>query len=367
MLRANRRFKLHRDFRGKITVGNRGKDEKEHPKALDHFNLIDFLELAEIYGKQPKEMYIILLSDNIEDFYQDGYSRWGKKGETAFLLRKCDGETAYNPIEESYVPCLQCHSDKCQLKTEERCRPFGFLRALVTTIPDPEKGIPPIVVNMAPYQFEWHSENSGDNVYSELYKTWQMTGGRLFGVPMKITVKMNEELKQDADGKTYKKKYPLIYLEQVGSIDKVIAIAKAKVLPTLPENTELYTQLAAGPQPRALMQGNGHKAQPEAPKPNGSGNVLEELQSLFAAVSRNAADAKAFRARVANQVFRVKTWAEVKKLAPETLATGRNILTQFLEWGNEQTEKVSEDSAIDKLNDFILEAAHEQAAPEEMF
>jgi len=358
MLRANRRFKLHRDFRGKITVGNRGKDEGEHPKALDHFNLLNFPELAEIYGKQPREMFIILLSDNIEDFYQDGYSRWGKKGETAFLLRKCDGETAYNPIEESYEPCHLCHdSEKCQLKAEERCRPFGFLRALVTTIPDPEKGIPPIVVNMAPYQFEWHSENSGDNVYSELYKTWQMTGGRLFGVPMKITVKMNEELKKNAKGETYKKKYPLIYLEQVGSIDRVIAIAKAKVLPTLPENTELYKQLAA---PRALAQGNGQQQPPVEPA-NSHPDVLGELQTMFGQISKNAPNEKAFRAQVAEKVFGVKTWAEVKKLPAENLAAGKGILERYLVWGREQKTQISEQAALEKLDEFIQQAAFDEA------
>jgi hypothetical protein len=370
MLRANRKFRLHRDFRGKITVGNRGKNAKDHPKALDHFNLIDFPELTEIYGKKPTEMYIILLSDNIEDFYQDGYSRWGKKGETAFLIRKCDGETSYNPIEESFEPCHKCYSDECPLNDKDRCRPFGFLRALITTIPDPEKGIPPIVVNMAPYQFEWHSENSGDNIYSELHKTWQMTGGRLFGVPMKITVKMNEELKKNDKGETYKKKYPLIYLEQVGSIDKVIQIAKAKVLPTLPENTELYKQLSPGEPVKALVEGNGQEQQPK-PKAGKHISVLDELKSLFSEVSKNAEDQKSFRAKIAQQVFQVKTWAEVKKLDRERLTAGRDVLQQFLDWGNKQTEKITEQQALDKLDEIIQQAAFESenqtANPKELF
>jgi len=371
MLRANRRFKFHRDFRGKITVGNRGKAEGENPKALDHFNLIDFPELAEIYGKKPTEMFIILASDNIEDFYQDGYSRWGKKGETAFLIRKCDGETSYDPITESYEPCHLCHSDECKLEADKRCRPFGFLRAFVTTIPDPEKGIPPIIVNMAPYQFEWHSENSGDNVYSELHKTWSMTGGRLFGVPMKITVKMNEELKQDSQGKTYKKKYPLIYLEQVGSIDKVIAIAKAKVLPTLPENTALYKQLSAGPETsglKALAQGNSNGKQPEKtpanPEAQKRETILEKLKDLFGLVSRNATDQKDFRARVAEKVFNVKTWKAVTQVPIDVLESGLTIITRFKAWGDEQTEKVTEQAAFEKLDDliFVVRSQQEEAA-----
>lgn len=377
MLRANRKFKLHRDFRGKITVGNRGKDEKERPKALDHFNLIDFPEVAEIYGKKPTEMFIILPSDNIEDFYQDGYSRWGKKGETAFLIRKCDGETSYDPIAESYEPCHKCYSEECQLEPEKRCRPFGFLRAFVTTIPDPEKGIPPIVINMAPYQFEWHSENSGDNVFSELQKTWEMTGGRLFGVPMKITVKMVEELKNDDKGKTYKKKYPLIYIEQVGSIDKVIAIAKAKVLPTLPENTALYKQLSAGPEAgnlKALAQGNGNKDNGSQEKQSEVSDnnpkiesIQDQLQGLFAQVSRNAADQKAFRVKVAQQVFKVKTWKEVIALDPQVLKNGYDVLNQLVEWGNKQKQPVNEQQVLDKLDDFILEAEHDKADQPELF
>jgi len=371
MLRANRRFKLHRDFRGKITCGNRNKAEGENPKALDHFNLIDFPELAEIYGKKPTEIFIILASDNIEEFYQDGYSRWGKKGETAFLIRKCDGETSYDPITESYEPCHLCHSDECKLEADKRCRPFGFLRAFVTTIPDPEKGIPPIVVNMAPYQFEWHSENSGDNVYSELHKTWTMTGGRLFGVPMKITVKMVEELKQDGTGKTYKKKYPLIYLEQVGSIDRVIAIAKAKVLPTLPENTALYKQLSAGPETsglKALAQGNGNGKQPEQtpanPEAQKRETVLNNLKDLLAKISQNAADPQDFRAQINMKVFNANKTKEITKLPLDILESGREILSRFKTWGDQQTEKVTEQAAFEKLDDliFVVRTQQEEAA-----
>jgi|GEM_PF-3471908 len=215
-LRKNMRRRYSRDMRGKITCGT--KSEKGYPKSLDHFNVSKFPELAAVYGDKPQRIAIFFPSNNIEDFFFTEYSLWGGKGDSAVKKRKCDGETACDLSTGEEKACF-CAS----LPEKQQCKSYTSLKAYVADI-NTGQLISPML-----YQFETHSDNSSDGLYTEIENVFNMTGGRLVGVPFCIEVKFIKKLGG--------KQFPILHLQSVNNLEAIHALASRGVLPAAPQNS----------------------------------------------------------------------------------------------------------------------------------
>ena len=221
----NRRVRLTSDQRGKIKSGKLGRNKADTfdiPVSLDHFNVEDFPEIQDSYGKEPKELVVFCPTDNIEDFFFDKFGCYGGSKENPVLKRSCDGETCIHRINENLAGQQfvageegNCICDALPEKIEkdgkmkanpELCRYVCDVK-LYVAIPPTYK-----VINPACYIFETGSENSGGNILSELEKISKLNMGRLYGVPFRISVRMLSG-KEDA-----KQKFPIWDFAMVGML-----------------------------------------------------------------------------------------------------------------------------------------------------
>ena len=241
MLRKNMKPRISRDQRGKITCGTKktSKNGKEYPASLDHFNVSKFPELTAIYGDKPDKLIVYFPSNNIEDFFSTEYNLWGGKKDAAVKLRSCDGETCRDLRTEEVKPCF-CAS----LPEKDQCKSYTALKAFIAD--QDGKVISPI-----PYQFESHSDNSSDNTYSQLVNIWNLTGGKLVGVPFVLSVKFVKK----ATGQ----QFPIWELQSINNIQAIIAFAERSAIPTTASNSIPIDlsgetpELAAGVVPGATL------------------------------------------------------------------------------------------------------------------
>lgn len=255
MLRKDIKMRIARDGRGKITTGNRGKDEKDHPRSLPHFNINEFPEFVAVYGNEPERLLVVFPTDRIEDFYSTEYSQWGTgTGGMKIKKRSCDGEICLDCITREEKPCF-CR----ELPANEQCKCYMALKAFVV---NPQNGL---IINFAPTLFESHSVNTADAIYSELEKVWVMTGGRLRGIPFVISVDMIEKLNE----KGQKTKFPIWKIQVALNIDTALRYAKIAALPTT-EETRLAIDATCS------IDDNGAKALPQTTEQKG--NVISEAQ-----------------------------------------------------------------------------------------
>ena len=78
----------------KIRLGEKRTSQggKDYPAALDHFSFVDCPEVGEVYGKECKSLYPVLMpSDDIEYSFETARKAYGTTG----LICSCkDGVTA---------------------------------------------------------------------------------------------------------------------------------------------------------------------------------------------------------------------------------------------------------------------------------
>ena len=238
-LLRNMAVRVIADNRGHISTGK--KSEKGYPQSLDYFDLVDFPELKELYGEQPKEMILYFPSDEIEDVLTVINECWKGKPGNGVKVRTCDGvecthrirETilgkTYEPGEDSECICTSLpktiEKDGKTIPNPELCTTHVRLRAWVA---DPET----MRVHFpTPYMFVSGSYNSGSALYSEMKKVLYLTEqrdesgavvhpGHLKGVPFRLVVEMVE--KKDES----KKRFPIWSLFVVGTVGELRQVGR---------------------------------------------------------------------------------------------------------------------------------------------
>lgn len=196
---------LRRSVMTKIAIGLPPKDKNDHPKRLDHFIFqkkaqrgsgmsaevvweIDE-EKTEHYGRNCREVEIILLDNNPDTVLRTEYAWW-----TA-TQKRCwgDGESATrrtqeNPRGEEWHPCA---NDGCpDVEEEDRCRPSGDLYFLLADYPT----LGTIC------KLHTSSYQSIRELYAALQDMRGVTGGRLMGLKVKLFVRPEKNAYLDRQG-----------------------------------------------------------------------------------------------------------------------------------------------------------------------
>jgi hypothetical protein len=253
MLRKDRLKRVSADVRGKITCGTRS--DKGYPKSLDHFNISKFPELVAAYGEKPEKLILFFPSNSIEDFIYSEYCLWatGKSGKP-HKKRSCDGEECVHRIEEFGFAMGEVSECVCKNGTEmeekDKCVAYTSMKAWIA---DPLTGK---IINSIAYQFQSNSKNSSDAVISVIEDIWNMTHGRLIGIPFVLFVRM-------VTGENAGIKFPLWHIQCPLTINQLMGVADVGYLPTTDEtaiqidltaDTPLLTEKVESPEP----DDNGH-------------------------------------------------------------------------------------------------------------
>ena len=222
----------------------------DYPKSLDYFYIEPFPELISAYGEKPNKLFIVFPADNIEEFYQTEYNLWASKGGSHVKKRSCDGEECIHHVAEDiagqrYVageisPCL-CMDSEISLDKKELCKSYTGLKAYILH-PNTGKIISPTC-----YLFETHSDNSSDNIYTEIDKVWHMTGGVITKIPFILSVQMVETTAAE-NGNAEKRKFPIWHLQAYGTTEMIITFANRKTLPTTDDTRIELAEVEETPQ-----------------------------------------------------------------------------------------------------------------------
>lgn len=253
----NIQLRVSADPRGKIKSGM--KNAKGLPQSLDYFNVSKFPELEIAYGLKPAMLIVFFPTDNITDFFDTNYDRWGRakgKDKEGVLIRRCNGEvcvhridetidgTKYAAGEESECVCRK-HSDK--MKQDEKCRWITSFSAYIAT-PQTGKINSPMC-----YRFE-SSENSGKNILSQLEQFKVVNNGSLLGVPFALSVKM-------VSGKKAKEKFPVWNIIPIGTLTEIKKRLErfslepvVGLLPEAPKETKTPISEEEGKKEKALKE-----------------------------------------------------------------------------------------------------------------
>jgi hypothetical protein len=182
----------------KIKIGGHGAVKKGKngdyrlPVKFDHFlvtgldkdgsdNFITDKVIMDQLGDKPKSLDIMLLSDDIDKNFMTAYQLYQGKtcacrgdGEIASRIKTKDdnGRLFDNPIYHD-VPC---DPETCDYALSKACKPSGILSVM---IPQSAK-----IGGVA--KFRTHSWNSIINILSSLEAIKLITGGILFGIPLKM-------------------------------------------------------------------------------------------------------------------------------------------------------------------------------------
>jgi len=243
-------MRISSDLRAKIKTGT--KSDKGYPKSLDYFNIETFPELVNAYGNKPEKLIVYCPSDNVSDFFFTEYSRWGKAlnpDAIGIKMRSCDGETYEDMKTGEFKPCLKCYVNG-NVDDKEKCSCYTSFRVFVA-------GMDGKVISPLPYNFETHSPNSSDNLYSELDKTWRLAKGRLIGIPFVLSVKMVEKLKAGQ-----KRKFPIWHLTSIPNIQMILALSEKAQIPTTDDNRILLDLTQDIP----ALQSGANEARDDMPK-----------------------------------------------------------------------------------------------------
>jgi hypothetical protein len=175
----------------KVSIGLPPNGDCNHPTKLDHFvflrkkktaNRVEWEvdpDLTAHYGKQCRELRIILIDDDIENVFPSSYAWW-----TA-TERKCwgDGVSAIRRTAEKLggQPWPQCGNGCAELAAGQ-CKPSGDLRFVLADFP--RLG--------SVCRIHTCSYRSIRQIHSALQEIQTFTGGRLAGITGKLVVRPEE-------------------------------------------------------------------------------------------------------------------------------------------------------------------------------
>jgi hypothetical protein len=170
---------------GKIKIGGKGDIRKsaagkdyQIPIKFEHFivtttekggdgNFIINHDIMKLLGKEPKEIPIRLLFDDIDmNFFTSFQSYQGAK-----LFCMGNGETAERENQK-----INCDPENCSVFKENKCKVSGILSCLLSS--NMEIG--------GVYKFRTHSWNSVSNILAALRYFSENTNGILAGLPLKL-------------------------------------------------------------------------------------------------------------------------------------------------------------------------------------
>ena len=209
---------------------------KSRPKAADHFVVPpDYIEaFTELYGEKPKELDIIFPSEMDEQFasqWLKGYSR------TRGLVCKGDGKTADRmvPVDPktgelgddiadrnakavSWTTGIKCAHKECSYYKGKQCREIMCLQFML-----------PDIEGLGVWQISTSSINSIINVNSCIAFLRTLTGGKIGGIPLKLTIEPQPVT--PPDGKT--KTVYVLHLRHQGRLSEILAASQKPLMQLL--------------------------------------------------------------------------------------------------------------------------------------
>lgn len=196
-----------------VGLGPDAKAGRKAPMKLDHIIFLkkvadsgtdsDWVidtKLTEHYGKEPREVEIILLSDDMEEVFQTQYAWWTRSkrncwGDGLNATRKTDK----HPEGEPWEPC----GKECPDLQEGRCKPSGDLRFTLADFPQ--------LGSVA--RIHTSSYRSIMQIHSALHQVQLITGGRLAGIRGNLVVRQEKASYRDKGGETRTTKIPALSIE----------------------------------------------------------------------------------------------------------------------------------------------------------
>ena len=237
---------------GKIKLGikvpNKG-GAGEHPEETDYFVCPDIVQKA--YSKKPKELVIIIPTEDEEIFFPQYLKRWGK----GVLLCKGDGEKAHCwDFEQGGLKEIRCPCEHLEAKS---CKPSATLKFL----------LPEVAESAGIFEIETGSKASIEDINSGIDYIRSITKGRIAWIPIKlIRVPMVQHRVEDKK-LTASTHYPIKFSLEGLSLQALVQ----------------YTQL----DPRSLLLPAADDSEPDA-QPNGE-DVAEEPQAAQAETEQEQA------------------------------------------------------------------------------
>jgi hypothetical protein len=258
---------------GNIALGE--KTEKGTPVALDYFVVPP--EVQQVYGPTPRELDVVLPSDDIETVMPCYLKRYGKQ----FGLI-CRGDGEYATVNENYVKKnaaeygininggnyysgdgekleivqsggrnwvkIPCMYQSCPHYAAKRCREVAILSVILYKVP----GV------LGVYSLDTGSFNSYQNISNSIQMLHQMLG-RASYIPMKLKVRMqtvNPAIEKEGNLIQIQRQVPVIYLDMGDyTLERVIQLARERRLTT--------TALALPPVQAVDMEPPNEDEQPE--------------------------------------------------------------------------------------------------------
>lgn len=232
---------------GKIALGV--KDERGVPQAVDYFVVSP--EVQAVYGPKPKELDILIPSENIDSFFPIFLKRYG---EQYGLICRGDGEVA--SISADYIISsggkeygiiynngrfihpetgeelevedgsgrqwvkYPCTYRECKFYKTQKCTEVATLNVILYKVP----GI------LGVYSLDTGSFNSYVNIRNALMILRGMFGKVSF-IPLKLKVRM-QELHPFVKGKRIKTVKPVLYIDMGDlNFEQIAAMLKNKLRP----------------------------------------------------------------------------------------------------------------------------------------
>jgi hypothetical protein len=172
----------------KLAIGLPPNGDRNYPTKLDHFVFLRKKrtakgvewepdpELSQHYGKECREVRIVLIDDDIENIFPTSYAWW------TTVERKCWGDgasgtrrTTEKPSGQPWTPC----GNGCPELASGLCKPSGDLRFVLADFP--RLG--------SVCRIHTSSYRSIRQIHSALQEIQSFTGGRLAGLTAKLVVR----------------------------------------------------------------------------------------------------------------------------------------------------------------------------------
>lgn len=240
---------------GRIRLGEKqvSVTGKEYPKELDYFNLTDAPKVAELYGKEPRELDIIFPSKDPQAILDICYMMYGSTGP------KCRGNGSIaNHWERDEE--IDCAGEDCQMVAEKRCKRQGRLTFICYRVP-----------GLCVYDIVTSSWRSIENCLA-LIETLQDLFGRIDGIPLKLYREPYTISYVDDDGKQHSQEHHCIRLDVAASLLDVkrLVLGGGEKLELEPAPLECADDIypKSIQEVQALPAANGGELPPPASSPN---------------------------------------------------------------------------------------------------